>query len=75
MCTIIVSQHAAQRANERGMPMRELNRIVMAAEQRGDGIYRSQHGQAIVEHQIVCTVLAPDMEPRQKYLPLYRVRS
>lgn len=75
MCTIIVSQHAAQRANERGMPMRELNRIVMAAEQRGDGIYRSQHGQAVVERQIVCTVLAPDMRPRQKHLPVHMVRA
>ncbi len=75
MFTILVSDHARQRASERGMSEKELLRAVQAARQSGDGIYRSQHGQVIVERQIAKTVLAPHMRPSNKGLFEYKVRQ
>ena len=48
---------------------------VRAAQQTGDGIYRSQHGQVVVERAIAKTVLAPNMKAANAHLFEYRVRQ
>lgn len=75
MYAILISEHARQRARERGMPQPELLRAVRAAQQTGDGIYRSQHGQVVVERAIAKTVLAPNMQASNARLFEYSVKS
>jgi hypothetical protein len=64
MYSIIKSDHAKQRAAERGMPRAEFDRCIRQAQAWGDAVYVAPHGKVVVENLVATTVL--DAKMRQK---------
>lgn len=57
-----ISDHARQRAQERGFPNSSLQKAVRQLANSPDGVYKQQSGHSlVVKNQTVVTILSPGM--------------
>jgi hypothetical protein len=73
MQAIYLTDHAKQRAAQRGMPPYVLRKAAQTATYRGHGncAVVTQYGQVIVHHDTVVTVLSPKYQLRDDLQRVY----